>query len=202
MILIPRKRQTHTVGFKLKSLKGLSGVYIFSDSKGNIMYVGSCKDKDKTKDNWRSRLLAHNSYSGKKLTPEVKFMDVMIPPQDISDQHLLVIEYLLIWYLRPPKNLPKGLDSHWRYFHWNWTEEVVKEVAKEKYDMEISSSVDEFLMMFDLIRIQREYEENGGFKKYDDSEQIESPLKACTEKRNCPCFNCKARKRHKSVFRK
>lgn len=199
---MPRKRQTHTVGFKVKSLKGLSGVYIFYSSKGDIVYVGSCKDKDITKENWRSRLQSHNSYSGKKLTPEVRYMDVMIPSQDISEQYLLVLEHLLIWYLRPPKNLPKGLGSHWRYFRWDWTEEVVKEVAKEKYKMEIASSIDEFLMSFDLIRIQREYDDNGGFKKYEDTEQVEYPQNACTEKRNCSCFNCKARKRHKSVFRK
>ncbi|KOS68121.1 hypothetical protein AEA09_05840 [Lysinibacillus contaminans] len=118
-------------------------------------------------------------------------MDVIIPPQDISDQHLLVLEYLLIWYLRPPKNLSKGLGSHWRYFRWDWAEEVVKEVAKEKYKMEILCKVDEFLFSFDLIRIQRKYDENGDFKKYEDTEQIESPKKACTEKRNCSCFNCK-----------
>ena len=40
-----------------------------------------------------------------------------------------------------------------RYFRWDWTEGVVKEVAKEKYNMEISSSIDGFLMSFELIRI-------------------------------------------------
>jgi len=202
VILMARKRQTHTVGFNVTSLKGLSGVYIFYNSKGDFEYVGSCKDKNITKENWRGRFGAHNSYCGKKLTSEVKYMDVIIPPQDISERHLYALEHLLMWYLRPSKNFPKGLGSHWRYFRWDWTEEKVKKVAKEKYKMEISSNIGEFLMSFDLIRIQREYDVNGGLKKYEDTEQIESPLNACTEKRNCSCFNCKARKRHKSVFRK
>ena len=68
--------------------------------------------------------------------------------------------------------------------------------------METPSTIDDCLMSFELIRIQREYDENGDYKKYEDTEQIASPKKACTEKRNCSCFNCKARKRHKSVFRK
>lgn len=195
-----RKRQTHTVGFKVTSLRGLSGVYIFSDSEGNIIYVGSCKDKDNTKENWRSRLRSHNSYSGEKLTPEVQYMDVIIPPQDISERHLLVLEHLLMWYLRPPKNLPKGLNTHWRYFQWESTEDDVRKVAKETYQMEIPSNIGEFLMSFKLLRIKREYEENGDFKKYDDAEQIESYEEGCIEKRNCSCFNCKARKRHKSIF--
>ncbi|MER2008972.1 MAG: hypothetical protein ABS939_16090 [Psychrobacillus sp.] len=197
-----RRIQTHTVGFNVTSLKGLSGVYIFCNSKGDFAYVGSCKDKDITKENWRSRLRSHNSYSGKKLTSEVQYMDVIIPPQDISEQHLYALEHLFMWYLRPQKNLSKGLSSHWKYFRWDWTEEVVKKVAKDKYKIEISTNIDEFLMSFDLIRIQREYDENGGFKKYGDTERIESPFIACNKKRNCSCFNCKARKRHKSVFRK
>lgn len=197
-----RQIQTHTVGFNVTSLKGLSGVYIFYNTKGDFEYVGSCKDKNIEIENWRARFVAHNSYSGKKLTSEVKYMDVIIPPQDISERDLYALEHLLMWYLRPSKNFIKGLGSRWKYFRWDWTEEVVKKVAKEEYNMEISSSIDEYLMSFDLIRIQREYDENGRFKKYGDTEGIEYPFIACNKKRNCSCFNCKARKRHKSVFRK
>ena len=119
-------------------------------------------------------------------------MDVIIPPQDISGQHLLVLEYQLIWYLRTPKKFLEGLDSHWGCFYWDWIEEVVKRVAKEKYKMEILRYVDEFLLSFDLIRIPREYDVNGNFKEYGDTEYIEALKKACMEKRNC--LNCKTRK--------
>lgn len=102
-----RQIQTHTVGFNVTSLKGLSGVYIFYNSKGDFEYVGSCKDKNIEIENWRARFVAHNSYSGKKLTSEVKYMDVIIPPQDISERHLFALEHLFMWYLRPQKTSPK-----------------------------------------------------------------------------------------------
>lgn len=194
-----RKSYTHSAGFNVTSLKGLSGIYIFYEANNDSLYAGSCEDKIEEIDNWKKRLQSHRTYKGQKLTPDVNFMDVIIPNQEISHQHLLVLEYLLIWYLRPPRNLPKGLLTRWRYFYWEWDEETVIYVAKERYNFQITGSVYEFLSSFDYIRIQREWDEYGNFRRYGDNEKLDSKKISCTSKRNCICFNCLAKKRHSKL---
>lgn len=192
-----KKAYTHSAGFNITSLKGLSAIYILYKTNNEIVYAGSCEDKNVDIENWKSRFQSHRTYEGRKLTSDVSHMDVIIPNQDISHQHLLVLEYLLIWYLRPPRNLPKGIMTHWRYFYWTWGEESVKQVAKESYNFQITGSVKEFLRLFDVIRIQREWDDCGNFKKYGNIEQLEGKKISCTGKRKCICLNCIATKRHR-----
>lgn len=194
------KKQTHTFGFELSSMKGLSGVYVFRNVNGEIEYVGTCKDTDETKENWRSRIRSHNSYNGKKLTNEVTFMDVFIPDQSINNRGLLILEYLLIWYLRPPKNLPEGLGTHWRYFYWSWSEETVKAVAEDKYDLIITTSIEEYLRSFRIKRIHREYESDGSFTKYGSIREVGFIDEPCFNNSVCTCFHCIARERHNAIF--
>lgn len=194
-----RKKSTHSAGFNVTSLKGLSGIYIFYGLNNDILYVGSCEDKNEGIENWKKRLQAHRYFKGQKLTSDVKFIDIIIPNQEISHRNLLVLEYLLMWYLRPPRNLPQGLLTHWRYFYWKWTEEAVKYVAKERYNFQIKGSICEFLSSFDFIRIQREWDEFGNFKKYGDIEKLDNKKIPCTGKRNCICFNCLSKKRHNKL---
>ena len=196
---MPGKRYTHSAGFNVTSLKGLKGIYIFYGANNEIIYAGSCEDKKEEIENWKKRFQSHTTYSGQKLTLEVKYMDVIIPNQDISYRHLLVLEYLLIWYLRPPKNRPKGSNTPWKYFKWNYSEETVKWVAWEKYKFEIIGSIHEFLKSYDFFRIQREWEDNGKFKRYGDFEQLDRKKIPCTGKRNCICFNCLSKKRHRKL---
>ena len=194
------KKQTHTFGFELSSLRGLSGVYVFRNANGDIEYVGTCKDIDDTKENWKSRIQSHHSYSGKKLTDEVTFMDVFIPNQSINNRGLLILEYLLIWYLRPPKNLPDGLGTHWRYFYWSWSEETVKAVARDKFDLIITTSIEEYLRSFRIKRIHREYESDGSFTKYGSVREVGFIDEPCLDDSVCTCFHCIARERHNAIF--
>lgn len=192
---MPRKSYTHSAGFNVTSLKGISGIYILNGVNYQE-YTGLCED------NWKGRLQAHITYEGQKLTPDVHSMDVLIPNREISHKHLLVLEYLLIWYLRPPRNVPQGLLTHWRYFNWKWSEEEVKYVANERYNLKLTGSVLEFLTTsFDFIRIQREWDDHGRFIKYGEVEALHSKVITCTSKRNCTCFPCLARKRHNKLRR-
>lgn len=192
------KPTTHSAGFNVTSLKNQSGIYILYGEKAQILYVGSCEDKNHQIENWKKRFQAHLYYKGQKLTQDVCFMDVIIPDQGISHKHLLVLEYLLMWYLRPQKNLPKGLYTRWRYFYWKWDEETVKSVAKDTYGFEIRGTVSEFLKTLKHRRIKREREASGSYKKYGEADSGIIKV-VCSGKRTCQCFNCLTNKRHRKI---
>lgn len=118
MLLILREF-THSKGFNIASLKGITGLYIFRDELGKVKYVGICRDDFKT------RLRSHYSHPSQKLDGAIRYMNVVIIESNLYSV-LHVIEHLFIWYFKPERN-----EVLW-FFSKARSEKEVKDIAKKK----------------------------------------------------------------------
>jgi hypothetical protein len=172
--VLSMKKYTHSKGFNVTSLEGVTGVYMFREECGDIVYVGSCRG------DFKNRLNSHYYHPSQKLTDDVRYMYVLIVEPHM-DSVLHVLEHLLIWYFNPSKN-----DALWFF---GGSEEDVKRIAKEN-NLHIRGSIEEFLLSFECVLIEREWDDNFEYKRYGEQEQIDSKKVRCTGTLDCLCFRC------------
>ncbi|MGB6779750.1 MAG: hypothetical protein WBE33_13440, partial [Planococcus citreus] len=112
-----RREYTHAKGFNVTSLKGISGIYIFQKTCGELSYIGMCNNVFKNRINSH----AYGVYS--KLNADIQYIHVIIV--DPNKYLLHVLESLFIWYFDTPDN----------YTYWLFTgdnDKVIKKQAKER----------------------------------------------------------------------
>jgi hypothetical protein len=170
------KTYTHAKGFNVTSLQGKSGLYLFRDKKGKLIYIG------KTEDDFKDRINAHHYGKSGKLTKDVHYITVILV--DPSIHPLYVLEHLFIWCFLPPKN-----DAFW-LFYGNDEDKIIQ-IAKEK-NLIIPYSLKEFIQSFESVMIEREWEDETHYKyrRYGEQEELSSKVVLCNGKRNCLCFTC------------
>lgn len=170
------KPYTHAKGFNVTSLQGRSVLYLFRDKKGKVIYIGKCED------DFKDRINSHDYGICRKLTPDIHYITILIV--DTSIYPLYVLEHLFIWCFLPSKN-----NALW-FFYGNEEDEIIR-IAKEK-KLYISGSVKEFLLSFESVIIEREWEDVSAnkYKRYGEHEQLSSKKVSCNRKRSCLCINC------------
>ncbi|WP_352523308.1 GIY-YIG nuclease family protein [Heyndrickxia oleronia] len=173
---MPKKPYTHAKGFNITSLQGKSILYLFRNKRGKVIYIGKCED------DFKDRINSHDYGISRKLTPVIHYITVVIV--DTSIYPLYVLEHLFIWCLLPSKN-----EAVW-LFYGNEEDEIIQ-IAKEK-KLYITGSVKEFLLSFESVVIEREWEDISAkkYKRYGELEQLSSKKVNCNGKRSCLCINC------------
>lgn len=170
------KPYTHAKGFNITCLQGKSVLYLFRDRKGKLIYIG------KSEDDFKDRIHSHYYGKGRKLTVDIHYITVVIV--DTSIYPLYVLENLFIWCFLPPKN-----DALW-LFEGNIEDKIIQIAKKKK--LYITGSLKEFLLSFESVVIEREWEDvfNNKYKRYGKQEQLSSKKIHCDGKRSCLCFHC------------
>ncbi|MFL0361661.1 GIY-YIG nuclease family protein [Pseudobacillus sp. 179-B 2D1 NHS] len=176
------RNYTHSKGFNITSLNGVYGIYLFRNIEGDVTYIGMCNN------DFKNRLNSHAYGSHGKLAPNVQFLQVIIA--DPNKHPLHVLEHLLIWYLRPSKNYALWL------FAGAKDEKSVKTIAKAR-NLHIRHSIENFLLSFDSVIIEREWEDDSRFKRYGETESLNSRRIDCSGEDNCLCFKCLVVKRRR-----
>jgi hypothetical protein len=172
---MPWKPYTHAKGFNITSLRGKAGLYFFRDKKGKLLYIGMCNG------DFKNRINAHGYGEFGKLSYDVHFLTVLIA--DPAIYPLYVLEHLLIYVFFPPRN-----DASWLFCG---NEDNIVQIAKDK-NLIINGSVKDFLLSFESVVIEREWEDVSAkkYKRYGEEEQLSSKKVDCNGKRSCLCFNC------------
>lgn len=170
-----KKEYTHAKGFNVTSLLGIHGLYILHDSSGEVNYIGKCND------DFKSRISSHCNRTHGKLNDNIKYLRVIAVDQDIHPLH--VLENLLIWYLKPIEN-----KDPW-FFNKALKEKEVKQIANER-GLKITGRLKEFILSYDTILIEREWEDEQNYKRYGSVETIDSNRITCSGTEICLCFNC------------
>lgn len=168
------KKYTHAKGFNVTSLKGVSGLYLIRDYKGNLAYIGKCED------DFKNRINSHMYGEHGKLNWLDKDITVIIVDPNVYPLH--VLEHLFIWYFLPYRNY-----ALW-FFYGNDEDRIVQ-TAKEN-NLEIQGPIKQFISSFESVVIEREWDEKYGFKRYGEYEQLSSRKKECDRTDDCLCFNC------------
>jgi hypothetical protein len=176
-----KKKYTHSKGFNVTSLQGIAGLYIFHNSKGEVVYIGMCNN------DFKNRINSHNYGEHGKLSLDIVYIRVIIADPDIYPLH--VLEHLFIWYFNPRFN-----DSLWLFSGARNGLEV-KQIAKEN-NIYIQGSVKNFILSFESVLIEREWEDNSRFKRYGEIETLKSKNVSCTGMTNCLCYHCLVNNRH------
>ena len=174
-----KKPYTHSKGFNVASLKGVSGLYFLQKSIDSIEYIGKCED------DFKKRMQSHCYGEHGKLSEDMSYLRVVIVDPTIYPLH--VLEHLFIWYFFPQQN-----HSLW-FFSDAESEKEVKLIAKEN-NLHIRGSLLRFIQSFESILIEREWDENNEYKKYGGVERLASKKVKCTEELNCPCYRCSVKK--------
>lgn len=170
-----KKEYTHSKGFNVTSLKGISGIYFFLNQHNEITYIGMCDD------DFKNRINSHSYGHHGKLSSDIDYMSVIIADPLIYPLH--VLEHLFIRYFAPIAN-----HAYWIFNRCN-DEVSVKKVAKE-HGINIIGSLEEFILSFDSILIEREREERFGYKRYGEKELLSSKRVLCNGNKKCLCLPC------------
>jgi len=185
-----KSKHTHSKGFNVTSLEGVSGIYIFLGRCGDVVYIGSCKD------DFMRRLRSHTNKTNGKLSLDIQSIYVVITDPLINTLH--VLEHLFIWYLEPPKN-----ETLW-FFRESENEKEVKQIAKEK-NLHICGSLEKYLLSFETVLLKRELDENFEFIKYGKLEHSASKIAEVHCKGRgggCLCYSCIVKRRKEEIERK
>ncbi|CEY25010.1 hypothetical protein CN931_18015 [Bacillus sp. AFS054943] len=169
------KEYTHAKGFNVTSLKGIAGLYFFQNSKGEILYIGMCNG------DFKNRINSHAYGSHGKLSLEIHYIRVVIADPSIYPLH--VLEHLFIWYFKPRKNY-----SLW-FFRGEKNEWKVKRIAK-KHNLYIRDSLEKFILSFESVLIEKEWDDNLKYKRYGNAEGLFSKKVDCSGTLDCLCFQC------------
>lgn len=178
---MPMKEYTHARGFNITSLKGIVGLYLIRDFLGNLAYIGKCED------DFKGRIISHTYGEHGKLAVLDRYINVVIV--DSSKYPLHVLEHLFIWYFSPHRN-----EARW-FFYGN-NENVIKQTAK-KHGLVIRGSIKKFILSFENVLIEREYDEKHLYKRYGKHEQLVEKKIDCTEMGRCLCLKCLVEKMNK-----
>ncbi|PFQ61221.1 hypothetical protein [Bacillus cereus] len=174
------KGYTHAKGFNVTSLKGISGLYFFQNAKGEILYIGMCND------DFKNRINSHAYGNHGKLNSEIHYIRVVIVNPIIYPLH--VLEHLFIWYFKPQKN-----HSLW-FFSGAKNAREVKRIAKE-HTLHIRGSLEKFILSFESILLEREWDDNVKYKRYGNKEISASKKVDCIGSGDCLCLQCIVYKR-------
>lgn len=169
------KKYTHAKGFNITSLKGISGLYFLQESKDEVVYTGMCVG------DFKNRINSHDYGDHGKLLPEIKYLRVILADPSIYPLH--VLEHLFIWFFNPKSN-----HSLW-FFSGAKNEEEIKQIAK-KNNLHIQGSLKRFLLSFESVLIEREWEDDSTYKRYGEIENIESKKVPCIGTNDCLCYKC------------
>jgi hypothetical protein len=172
---MPMKEYTHAKGFNVSSLKGVSGLYLIRNFFGNLAYIGKC-DND-----FKNRITSHSYGKHGKLAIGDKHIIVVIV--DPTNYPLHVLEHLFIWYFAPPRN-----NAKW-FFNRRDDEDAIVRKAIE-HGLGIRDSIKNFILSFESVLIEREFDEKYLFKRYGEQEQLSSKRVDCTENDKCLCLKC------------
>lgn len=168
------KEYTHAKGFNVTSLKGIAGLYLIRAFLGNLAYIGKC-DGD-----FKNRINSHSYGEHGKLAVLDRYINVVIV--DPTKYPIHVLEHLFIWYFSPPRN-----KAQW-FFYGN-NEIAIIQKAKE-HGLEIRGSIKEFILSFESVLIEREFDDKYYYKRYGEHEQLSSKRIECNETDVCLCFKC------------
>lgn len=167
------KKHTHAKGFNVTSIEGLSVIYLFRNTEGEVLYVGQSEG------NIRKRIISHDYGINKKLTSDVVYIDVL-PIKNLYS--ILYLESLLIWYFNPKRNQTISFFSK-----EDSTEKVLVKINKNENPVD---SVEEFLLKLECGHIEREWEEDGNLKKYGEIERFSNKVLKCRYSSTCLCYSC------------
>ncbi|AZV44849.1 hypothetical protein BAOM_4268 [Peribacillus asahii] len=170
-----KREYTHVDGFNYTSLIGLSGIYIFQELYGNLVYIGMWYNDD-----FRSRMRKHGSDVDSKYDSNIHYIHVIIVDQNIYP--ILPLEHLYIWYF----NLT---DQQLLFYKWDDNEEVVKQKAKEQ-NLDIGDSIKDFLLTFECVLLEKEWGEDSAAKRYGEVEKLSSKKYQCDGSIKCRCYRC------------
>ncbi|QGQ44746.1 GIY-YIG nuclease family protein [Metabacillus sediminilitoris] len=179
------KQYTHAKGFNVTSLEGVAGVYILQETCGDVAYIGHCNN------DFKNRIRSHTNKTNGKLDNNIQYLHVVIIDPDIYPLH--VLEHLFIWYFNPPRN-----EDLW-IFSRNKTVRQVKETAK-KHNINIQGTLEEFLLSFETVFIEREWDDNFELKRYGEVETQSSKKSSCDGTLNCLCYQCLIDSRSKVIW--
>lgn len=181
-----KKEYTHAKGFNVTSINGFSGIYFFLDSNGEIKYIGKCDG------NYKNRINSHCCGDFGKLDDEIKYMYAVLA--DLEKYPLHVLEQL---FIRCFKTGPK--NKQFQLFY-SYNEKVIKQIAKKK-NLKIHGSIKKFILKFESVLLEREYEEDKKYKKYGEIETLKTKKIICDDTNNCMCFKCFVEKQSNSLLK-
>jgi hypothetical protein len=177
------KEYTHAKGFNITSINGISGLYFFQDSEEKLVYIGMCVN------DFKNRINSHDYGEHGKLSPDIDYLRVVIVDPVTNPLH--VLEHLFIWFFNPKLN-----HSLW-FFSGAKNEKEIKQIAKEN-NLHIQGSLKRFLLSFESVLIEREWENDSAYKRYGEIENIESKKVYCTGTNDCICYKCLINNRYLS----